>query len=294
MRGMNECFKRFQNIAFTAASRVRGPRAPSFLFTFTASHLPGTGVTQGHATQRSHEPAWRPNTATMTSATLITLLLASSSAAARTCTGHARTLVSSSICMAPTPRRQTPSVCASAAMGDEPESELLQQLTRSYYKAAGQQGSSVYNAHSSLHARRAKLLGLYADIPLVEARFPLLPYSQTVLNVSQHAMELGDYDATLEEWKALFETLIQRQQPWLYVHTYQPTAAGTATDAEALASASSEPQVGTLMRVVATERDSYGRLQLLVQGLGRMRILKTTPVRTAEGGVYTRSFLVRA
>ena len=144
----------------------------------------------------------------------------------------------------------------------ENQEEFVSSLRRSFYQADAsvEQGdTTVYSHHSSLHAQRAQLLGHYS-LPAVYSSFPLLPQSQTVLDVWQQPDE---FSPALEQFITLFETLIQTPQPWYYAHATVPTE-GRARAA------------GTLMRLVNTKRTADGRLQVLVQGLGKLRIINET------------------
>ena len=140
------------------------------------------------------------------------------------------------------------------------ESESLAALRRSYYaNPEAVNDPIVYNSHSALHALRGSLLGM-RSLPAMYSDFPLLPQSQHVLDVWQRP---DAFNPALEPYIAMFESLLQTEEPWLYVHA-------TTLNARRARAA------GTLMRVVNTKRTSDGRLQVLVQGLGKMRILNET------------------
>ena len=136
-------------------------------------------------------------------------------------------------------------------------------LRRSYYRVDDAEdtgsafGMAQYNHHSRLHAERAALLGMYASIPVVYSSHPLLPQSQTVID----AWQRPDFDPALEPFILMFETLLRGAPPWEYAHvcTMGPGRARAT---------------GTLMRIVNTKRTADGRLQLLVQGVGVLRILE--------------------
>ena len=137
----------------------------------------------------------------------------------------------------------------------------MARLRRSFYQAATEDTEpAVYHQQSQLHAQRAALLGMYASLPVVYSSYPLLPQSQTVLDVWQQP---GALDPALEKFISLFENLLATPQPWYYAHATMLEAGKARTS-------------GTLMRVVNTKRTSDGRLQVLVQGLGRLRLLNET------------------
>lgn len=157
------------------------------------------------------------------------------------------------------------SVMMTSSIGDDDLEEAVAALRRSYYRTddgddGGSSTTAIYNQHSSLHAQRAELLGMYSCLPAVFSNFPLLPQSQSVLDVWQRP---DAFSATLEPFITLFETLLQAPPPWYFAHATVREAGRART-------------VGTLMRVANTKRTSDGRLQVLVQGLGRLRILNET------------------
>ena len=143
---------------------------------------------------------------------------------------------------------------------DEEEDDRRARLRRSYYRPELEESGPVYNAQSALYAQRCELLGSYASLPVVYSSSPLLPYSQTVLDLWQRP---GELSTALEPYIALFEALIQTPPPWYYAHATM-LEAGRAR------------ATGTLMRVANTKRTSDGRLQVLVQGMGRLRIVEET------------------
>lgn len=149
--------------------------------------------------------------------------------------------------------RNSPIVMKSARDDD------LAALRRSFYRSEQDESGSdmIYNQHSSLHAKRAQLLGMQTSLPAIYADVPLLPQSQSVLDVWQRP---DAFSPALEPYILLFESLLETPQPWLYVHA-TTLEAGKARAA------------GTLMRVANTKRTSDGRLQVLVQGLAKVRIL---------------------
>jgi len=71
------------------------------------------------------------------------------------------------------------------------------------------------------------------------------------------------FSAALETFISLFETILQTPQPWYYAHATM-LEPGRAR------------KTATLMRIVNTKRTPDGRLQVLVQGMGRLRILNET------------------
>ena len=111
------------------------------------------------------------------------------------------------------------------------------------------------------------------DVPLCRAPREILPYHQRVLNVSEPQHTL------------LFESVLASALPHHYVHLHlRPTETPTARDAInslddpelGLWPGSKAALTGTLMRIVATRRESGGRLLLTVQGLSRVQVLRRT------------------
>ena len=156
--------------------------------------------------------------------------------------------------------RRAPRRAVSPRMSEDLEA-AVSRLRRSYYGtdlAVDDNSSAVYNQQSLLHTRRSELLGLYSGLPVLYSSSPLLPQSQTVLDVWQRPEA---FSTALESYISMFESLLRTPQPWYFA---QALAMG---DGRARAT-------GTLMRVVNTKRTSDGRLQVLVQGLGRLRILE--------------------
>ena len=149
---------------------------------------------------------------------------------------------------------------------DEEEDDRRARLRRSYSPL--EERGPVYNAQSALYAQRCELLGSYASLPVVYSSSPLLPYSQTVLDLWQRP---GELSTALEPYIALFEALIQTPPPWYYAHATM-LEAGRAR------------ATGTLMRVANTKRTSDGRLQVLVQVRVRVRVrVRVIRVRGDEG-----------
>ena len=105
----------------------------------------------------------------------------------------------------------------------------------------------------------ATRLGLYLDVPVCRWGFNILPHHRTTLNVFQAQYTLA------------FEKLLATPQPWLYAHILLPGGVDNLADPEfALAAPDSKaPAHGTLMQIVAVQREADSRLTLLVQGLAR-------------------------
>ena len=147
-------------------------------------------------------------------------------------------------------------------MADDELEDAVARLRRSYYSSADSDRGdpAVYNHASSLHAQRADLLGMHASLPVVYSSFPVLPQSQAVLDVWQRP---DAFSTAIESYINLFEALLRTSEPWYYAHA-TTLEAGRARG------------TGTLMRIVNTKRTSDGRLQVLAQGVGRVRILNET------------------
>ena len=135
----------------------------------------------------------------------------------------------------------------------------LEALKRSYLL------SSADTAGDSADADTAAQLGLLLDVPVCRWSFNILPHHRTVLNVHQAQYTLA------------FEKLLATPQPWLYAHVMLPGGLENLADpAYALEPGSSAPLHGTIMQVVAVQREQDARLTLLVQGLSRAIVLRAT------------------
>ena len=115
-------------------------------------------------------------------------------------------------------------------------------------------------------AEDATKLGLHHDVPVCRWGFPILPHHRTVLNVYQAQYTLA------------FEKLLATPEPWLYAHVMLPGGVDNLGNPDyALAAADSKaPRHGTLMQVVAVQRETDARLTLIVQGLSRGVALRCT------------------
>ena len=126
-------------------------------------------------------------------------------------------------------------------------------------------------------ARSAEDLGLLRDIPIARFMQVVLPHRQTAFNIFQPQLV------------HLFETLLSTPQPWVYMHTVLPGGAANLGNLEDFAlpglgdggamgsrcqwklDAGSAPGdttatlQGTLMQVVAYQRQPDARLAIIVQ-----------------------------
>jgi hypothetical protein len=126
----------------------------------------------------------------------------------------------------------------------------------------------------AVKAEAARRLGIYPDVPLARWSMHFYPHQQVLLNVFQ------------PEYVHMFETLLATPEPWLYVHVQLPGGVANlgspdwalpgVPGVEASPSGSRAALDGTLMRVVAVQRQQDARLALVVQGLCRAHILRGT------------------
>lgn len=144
--------------------------------------------------------------------------------------------------------------------GQDPErNAMLEQLRRSFY-APPVGGDDELTALND-----AKRLGLQLDLPLCRWSFNLLPHHRAALNVHQ------------PQYTLLFEGLLTRPRPWLYFHVLLPGGVSNLDNPEyALEPGSKAPLTGTLMEVVAVQREADSRLSLIVQGLARGIVARPT------------------
>ena len=113
--------------------------------------------------------------------------------------------------------------------------------------------------------RDAARLGLHLDLPLCRWGLHILPHHRTALNVFQ------------PQYTLMFEKLIAGPQPWLYGHLYLEGGVKNLDSPEhRLEPGSKADLTGTLMQVVAVQRESDSRLSLLVQGVARCIVTRPT------------------
>ena len=143
--------------------------------------------------------------------------------------------------------------------GKDPErNEILAQLRRTFHDSPDE--SEALSA-----AKDAERLGLYLDLALCRWSFNLLPHHRTALNVHQ------------PQYTLMFEGLLAKPRPWLYFHVMLPGGVANLDNPEyALVPDSKAPLTGTLMEIVAVQREADSRLSLIVQGLSRGIVLRPT------------------
>ena len=135
-----------------------------------------------------------------------------------------------------------------------------------------------------------KSLGYFRDIPIARFRMPaLLPHQQVAFNIFQPALV------------HLFESLLATEKPWVYMHTHLPGGVdslgdpqyalpglGISLGAESDAAGENAVLMGTLMQVVAVERQSDARIVLISQGISRAVVTHgTQALPYARGDVMT-------
>ena len=150
--------------------------------------------------------------------------------------------------------------------GKDPERNAqLEALKRSFLGASAEDGKDGLDDERPSAAGDAAKLGLYLDLPLCRWGFHILPHHRTVLNVFQ------------PQYTLMFEKLLATPQPWFYGHVYLEGGVENLDNPDyALKPGSKAPLTGTLMQVVAVQRESDSRLTLIVQGLARGIVVRPT------------------
>ena len=142
--------------------------------------------------------------------------------------------------------------------GLDPErNAILQSLKKSFYSSSSDRDDDT--AASALEG------GFAPDLPLCRWSFNILPHQRAALNVFQ------------PQYTLLFEKLLTTERPWLYAHVLLPGGVeNLANPAYRLEPGSDAPLQGTIMEVVAVQREADSRLSLLVQGVARGIVLRPT------------------
>jgi len=128
-------------------------------------------------------------------------------------------------------------------------------------------GSEVSGSESPADAQETGLsmLGVLKDAPLCRWEMCMLPGYNQVLNVWQPM------------YTHMFESLMAQPEPRYYVHLQTPGGTKNLMNPDfSLKVGSKAPMVGVLMRIVDAERREDSRLAIVVQGLGRVRVLEET------------------
>lgn len=120
----------------------------------------------------------------------------------------------------------------------------------------------------------ATRLGLLLDLPLCRWNFHILPHHRTALNVFQ------------PQYTLMFEKVLAGPKPWLYGHIWlEGGIDNLGEDEYRLVPGSKAALTGTVMEIVAVQREADSRLSLLVQGLARgiaVRPTQTLPFARAD------------
>ena len=74
----------------------------------------------------------------------------------------------------------------------------------------------------------------------------------------------------------MFETLLASPEPWLYAHVMLPGGTKNLTNPAYALGGGAAPLHGTIMQVIAVQREADSRLTLLVHGIGRCIVLRAT------------------
>jgi Lon protease-like protein len=140
---------------------------------------------------------------------------------------------------------------------DEERNAQLQLLRRSFLAPTEQVQAPPPTA--------ARSIGLYHDLPSTRWSFEILPHHRKVLNVFQ------------PQYTLMFEKLLATPEPWLYAHVLLPGGVENLANPEyELRPGTKAPLHGTLMQIVAVKREVDSRLTLLVQGLARGYVTRST------------------
>jgi Lon protease-like protein len=171
--------------------------------------------------------------------------------------------------------RASPKLLALPSGGDlqqgrDPErNAILQSLRRSFFESSASEEGEAPAA-----ADDAQRVGMHLDMPLCRWGFHILPHQRTVLNVFQ------------PQYTLLFEKLLAGPQPWLYGHVFLEGGVENLNNPDyRLEPGTRAALTGTIMQVVAVQREEDSRLTLLVQGVGRgvaMRSTQTLPYARAD------------
>jgi len=141
---------------------------------------------------------------------------------------------------------------------DESRNAALSALRSAFLAPSEEEASPVA-------MRDAARVGLYLDLPSTRWGFNILPHHRQTLNVFQ------------PQYTLMFEKLLATPEPWLYAHILLPGGVENLGNPEyALEPGTSAPLHGTLMQVMAVQRETDSRLTLLVQGLARGYALRPT------------------
>ena len=124
-------------------------------------------------------------------------------------------------------------------------------------------------------AGSAELLGLLRDIPVARFRMCILPHQQTAFNIFQPQLV------------HFFETLMGTEKPWVFMNAPCPVGSveafgnplyelpGLGDDPNGAPGPEATLQ-GTLMEIVAAERQADARILLVAHGLGRAIVTRGT------------------
>ena len=139
---------------------------------------------------------------------------------------------------------------------DEERNAQLQLLRRSFLAPTEQVQAPPTAARS---------IGLYHDLPSTRWSFEILPHHRKILNVFQ------------PQYTLMFEKLLATPEPWLYAHVLLPGGVENLANPEyELRPGTKAPLHGTLMQIVAVKREVDSRLTLLVEGLARGHVTRST------------------
>ena len=152
---------------------------------------------------------------------------------------------------------------------DEDRNANIASLKSLFYKEAADDADAADAAGSTTD------LGLLRDIPVARFRMCLLPHQQTAFNIFQPQLV------------HFFETLMGTEKPWLFMNAQCPVGSvesfgnplyalpGLGDDPNGAPGPAATLQ-GTLMEVVAAERQADARILLVAHGLGRAVVTKGT------------------
>ena len=107
-------------------------------------------------------------------------------------------------------------------------------------------------------------------------RLPARGVGLTTLPPSLWIPDSDSLPPSLAQYTLMFETLLASPEPWLYAHVMLPGGTKNLTNPAYALGGGAAPLHGTIMQVIAVQREADSRLTLLVHGIGRCIVLRAT------------------
>eukprot|EP00747_Dinoflagellata_sp_TGD_P178782 gnl/TRDRNA2_/TRDRNA2_28383_c0_seq1.p1 gnl/TRDRNA2_/TRDRNA2_28383_c0~~gnl/TRDRNA2_/TRDRNA2_28383_c0_seq1.p1 ORF type:complete len:613 (+),score=101.51 gnl/TRDRNA2_/TRDRNA2_28383_c0_seq1:158-1996(+) len=150
--------------------------------------------------------------------------------------------------------------------GDSERNANLEKLRKMFMAPAAQDVPEAEAMSTPSNATDdVRRLGLLLDLPLCRFSWCILPHHQVTLNIWQ------------PQYTLMFSKLLAEPGPHYYLHVLLPGGAESlGQPGYELVPGSQASLVGTLMRVVYAKQQPDGRLALVVQGLARGVVLRST------------------